>query len=208
MSFKKLASLLLSAASAVCMTATASNAQSASTTMSGVAFGGSSKATSTLITPDPVYRLYQSFLVNTYKLRFDCGWNLPEIGKGNNALPDVGGLEYFEFYYEVPNLGPSADQGLVVVIQTAEGFSRVAGVTSSKPFAQNGYNAYHVTLTPQNFIPAFNSDEKVVRTATVRYNGAIGPIYLTYPLIWGQKSVLSWTDFSAKALPDPTFVNR
>ena len=208
MSFKKLASILLSAATAVCMTATASNAQSASTTMSGVAFGGSSKATSTLITPDPVFGLYQSYLVNTYKRRLDCGWNLPELGNGNNILPDVGGLRFFEFYYEVPNLGPSADTNLVVVIQTAEGFSRVADVHSSNPVSKNGYNAYYVHLVPQNFIPAFNPDEKVVRTATVRYNGASGPIYLAYPNIWGQKTVLTWTDFSAKTLPDPTFVNR
>ncbi|MBS2003842.1 MAG: hypothetical protein JST44_20215 [Cyanobacteria bacterium SZAS LIN-5] len=208
MSLKKLASILLSATTVVCMTATAGNAQSTSKVLSGVAFGGSSRATSTLITPDPLYAYYPAYLVNTFKRRFDCGWNLPEIGNGNSVLKDIGGLEKFEFFYEVPNFRPNADSGLVVVIQTDDGFSRAANVTSTKAISQNGYTSYAVDLFPQNFVPAFNTDERIVRTASVRYNGAVGPIYLLAPGIVGQNSDLFWSDFTSKTLPDPRFNNQ
>ena len=208
MSLKKLASILLSAATAVCLVGTASGAQTTSKVLSGVAFGGSSRATSTLITPDPLYGRYPAYLVNSFKRRFSCGWNLPEIGNGNSVLKDIGGLDKFEFFYEVPNNSPNADSGLVVVIQTDDGFSRAANVTSTKAISQNGYTSYAVDLFPQNFVPAFNTDEKSVLTASVRYNGAVGPIYLLAPGIEGQNSDLFWSDFSSKALPDPRFNNQ
>lgn len=208
MSFKKLASILLSAAIAVCVTSTASSAQTVSKVLSGVAFGGSSKATSTLVTPDPAYGIYPSYLVNTFKSRFDCGWNLPEVGKGSDVLPDIGKFNLFNFHYLVPNLGGNADSGLVVVIQTTDGFSRAANTSAILNGAVNGYNDYLVNLAPSSFSPPFSPNQKTLRTISVRYNGAIGPIHLLYPIILGQNSILSSTDFSSKALPDPIFNNR
>lgn len=210
MQLKKFVSLMLSAATAVgCMISTASGAQASNLT-SGVALGGSYKGTSVYVSSDPLYQAgYPAYLVNTLKPgRLGSGWNLPAIDSGDGILPDIGNFNELDFYYDVPNFGPNADNNIAVVIQTSDGFSRIAGISSFLNSTGNGYNGWGTYLYPSNFSPSFSPNQTVLRTVSIRYNGGIGPIYLVYPYIYGQNNSLNYASFNYKTLPDPRFNNQ
>ncbi|MBS1956822.1 MAG: hypothetical protein JST89_21715 [Cyanobacteria bacterium SZAS-4] len=212
MQFKRILSTFLGALTAVgCIAATASGAQ-ASKLVSGVAFpGGSTKGSSVFLSSDPVYGpgySYPTYLINTLKTgKVGSGYNLPTINNGNDILPNVGKFREFALYYDVPNLGPAADSGLQVVIQTADGFSRIASPISNLYNSDNGFYTYQIDLLPGDFSPAFSPDQVVLRTASVRYTGSIGPIYMFYPVVVGKNSTLENFDFNFKTTPDSQFNN-
>ncbi len=211
MQFKKITTFLLGALTALSCAIGIANGANASNLLSGVAIGGSYKGSSVLLPFDPVFAAfnYPTYLVNSLKFgKVGSGWNLPAIDSGNNILPDVGNLTEFDFYYDVPNLGPSADPGLNVVIQTSDGFSRIANVVSTPYQTANGYNGYQVQLFPNNFSPSFSVNQTVLRTASIRYNGSVGPIYLYYPVVSGSNTLVYYPDFSFKTTPDPRFNNQ
>jgi len=185
------------------------NAAQASKLLSGVALpGGSAKGSSTFVAPDPAYGLYSSFLINTLKTgKVGAGVNLPTLNNGNDILPNVGKFNDLLFYYEVSNLGPNADPGLGVVIQTQDGFTRYANPTSNTYASLNNYNIYQVDLTPSQFTPSFNTNQTRLRTWSIRYNGSIGPIYVFYPFLDGQNGTLGPEDFNYKTTPDSKFNN-
>lgn len=209
MQLKKLAALLLSSVvSAGCVLASAIPAN-ASNLLSGVALGGSYKGSSTFLSVDPAFGLYPAYLVNTLKPgRYGSGWNLPAIDNGNNILPNVGRFNGLQFYYERANLGSSVDPNLNVVIQTNDGFSRIATATSVLAGNNNGFSYYLVTLLPTNFTPSFNQNETRLRTASVRYNGNSGPLYFIFPTLYGQNSILFYDDFNYRTVADPVFNNQ
>lgn len=209
MQFKSIVSTFLGTLTALgIVVATASDAK-ASNLVSGVALGGSFKGSSVYLTSDPVYGNsgpYPTYLINALKPgRFSCGYNLPAVNNG--VLPDAGRFQELLIYYDVPNNGPAADSGLNVVIQTSDGFSRIASPTSNPYDSGNGYNVYQIDLLPQNFSPAFSPNQTVLRTASVRYNGAVGPIYMFYPVVAGENSIFEAFDFTYKTNPDFFFNN-
>ncbi|MFN8550650.1 MAG: hypothetical protein U0103_04100 [Candidatus Obscuribacterales bacterium] len=108
----------------------------------------------------------------------------------------------------VPNYGPKADGNIAVVIQTSDGFSRIAGISSFLNAAANGYNGWGTYLYPNNFSPSFSPNQTVLKTVSIRYNGANGPIYLLYPYIIGFNGSLNVDSFNYKTLPDPRFNNQ
>ncbi|HEY9732427.1 MAG TPA: hypothetical protein V6C89_10975 [Drouetiella sp.] len=208
MQFRTIVSTLLSTLTAVsCIVATAASAN-AGNLVSGVALGGSFKGSSTFLSNDPAYGSgfgYSTYLINSLKGRVAAGVNVPALGNG--VLPDLGGFQEFQIYYDVPGQGPSADPGLNVVIQTADGFSRIANVVSIPYDTFNGYNVYQVDLLPTDFSPAFAVNQTALRTASVRYNGQIGGIYMFYPVVVGQNAIMQNSDFSFKTTPDFQFNN-
>ncbi|RTL45987.1 MAG: hypothetical protein EKK48_01210 [Candidatus Melainabacteria bacterium] len=207
MQLRKIVSTLLGTLTAVgCIVGTAGGAQAASNVVSGVALGGSFKGTSTYLPSDPAYGAgfnYHTYLINSLKGRVACGVNLPTVEAG--VLPDLGGFQEFQIYYDVPGLGPAADPGLSVVIQTADGFTRIANVVSSPYATFNNYNVYQVDLLPTDFSPSFNVNQTALRLASVRYNGSGGAIYMFYPVVVGQNGILENSDFAFKTNSDFRF---
>ncbi len=206
MQLKSVVSTFLSALTALgVIVCTASSAQ-ASNLVTGVALGGSFKGSSVFLNTDPVYNTYPTYLINSLKPgRIASGVNLPALNNG--AVPDVGRFQEFLIYYAVPHSGPKADPGLNVVIQTADGFSRIANVSSIAYDSGNGFNVYQIDLLPGDFSPSFSPNQTVLRTATVRYSGSIGSLYTFFPAIAGENAIIEATDFSYKTSPDPNFNN-
>lgn len=209
MQLRKIVSTLLGTLTAVsCLVTTATSAH-AGNIVSGVALGGSFKGSSTFLSNDPAYGAgfgYHTYLINSLKGRVATGVNIPAVGNG--VLPDLGGFQEFQIYYDVPALGPSADPGLSVVIQTADGFSRIANVVSIPYDTINNFHVYQVDLLPTDFSPAFSVNQTALRTASVRYTGSIGGIYMFFPVVAGQNATMQNTDFSFKTTPDFHFNNN
>lgn len=211
MKSRKIVSTLLSTIAAVsAIVATASGAQ-ASKLVSGVAIpGGSVKGSSVFLSSDPAYGNtfnYSTYLINTLKTgKVGCGVNLPALNEG--VLNNLGKFQEFLLYYDVPNNGPSADPGVNVVIQTSDGFSRIANAVSGLWDSGNGYNVYQIDLLPGDFSPAFSPNQTVLQTASVRYNGRIGPIYVFYPAVIGKQKTLEGPEWNYKVVPDPQFVGN
>ncbi|MBS1956821.1 MAG: hypothetical protein JST89_21710 [Cyanobacteria bacterium SZAS-4] len=202
------ATVLSSLTALVSLVSTASGAQ-ASKQISGVAIPGpSTRATSVFRSVEPAYELYPSYLVNTANTgRFGAGVNLPALYNGNGIVPNLGNFQNFQIYYAVPNKGPSAGNGLQVVIQTADGFSRVSNPSSIfvGPL-KNNYYVYRIELVPSDFSPSFTA--KVLRTASVRYSGTIGPIHFFFPEIIGEQDFIRWFDWNYKTNADTRYNNQ
>lgn len=213
MNVKKLSNQIFSVvASIACAAGTASNAL-ASNVISGVTLPGpATRATSTFVSKEPGFGAYPSYLVNTLNSgKFGTGVNLPAIYNGDGILPaSIGNFSEFYIYYDVPNNGgPVASSGLNVVIQTSDGFSRIASPTATFVQSSNGYNIYNIYAPAPAFSPSFSPNQTILRTASVRYNGSIGQIYLFFPIVIGANGqYLSNTDFSFKTTPDSRFNNQ
>ena len=89
--------------------------------------GGANHGQATFLSKDPVFNVYPTYLLQAGKhvgVLPSVGVNLPTLNSGN--LPSVGNLIYFYFYYAVPSGSPNADPGIRIVMQTSDGFSRIA----------------------------------------------------------------------------------
>jgi hypothetical protein len=198
MQLRKVASAVLSSLAAFVLIGSTANGALASQQVSGVAIPGpSTNGSSVFVSKEPALNADPAYLVNCLHLgsgKFGAGMNIPTLYSGN--LTNLGFYNQGYIYYEVPNNGP-ATSGLSVVIQTDDGFSRIA--TPSSTFFGNGnnYNIYYL------FLPT-----TVLRTESVRYNGASGPIYLFFPVVIGDNGQLFNTDFAFKTNPDARFNNQ
>ncbi len=184
----------------------------ASNVISGVTLPGpATRATSTYVAKEPGFGAYHSYLVNTLPSgKFGTGVNLPAIYNGDGVLPaSIGNFSEFYIYYDVPNNGAPANSGLNVVIQTSDGFSRIASPTSNFVQSSNGYNIYNIYTPATSFSPSFSPNQTILRTASVRYNGSVGPIYMFFPIVIGANgNYLQNGDFSFKTNPDSRFNNQ
>lgn len=211
MQVKKLVSLMLGTVTAIAGSLSTASGALADNLASGVAIpGGSYKATSVALPRNPVFPSfnYPTYLLNTLKTgKFGCGENFPAIDHGVLSS-SVGNFRDFEIYYDVPNLGPAADSGLYFVIQTSDGFTRIASKNAILHFTANGFNSWRIILLPSDFSPSFSENQTVLQTVSARYNGSVGPIYMYFPFVLGSDGVLTYLDFSYKTNPDFRFNNN
>lgn len=208
MQLKKFVSLTLSSLTAIsCFVASASGAM-ASKLISGVAVAGpGTNASSNFVSPEPCFELYPGYFLNSLSTsRFSTGVNLPAAFEGN--LPNLGNLQEIGIYYGVPKKGNAIPQGNVqVVIQTNDGFSRIATPSSSfyGPL-KNNYYVYTIVVYPSDFSPSFSN--KVVKTVSFRYNGSNGKVVAFFPVVIGANGLLRTEDFKFKTNADGRFNNQ
>lgn len=208
MQFRKVVSAVFSTLAAMAFIGGTTNGAYASQQVSGVAIPGpSTKGSSVFVSKEPALNTYNSYLINCLNLgKYGAGVNIPTLYSG-----DVTNLGYFSFsyiYYEVPNNGAPVNSGFSVVIQTDDGFSRIATNPASTFFQNsNNYNVYFLFMPTTAFSPSFNAHQTVLKTESVRYNGSAGPLYMFYPVVIGDNGSL-YNEFSFKTNPDARFNNQ
>jgi hypothetical protein len=171
--------------------------------------GGANRGQATFLSKDPVFNAYPTYLLQAGKhigTVASVGVNLPAVDSG--VLPDVGNLIYFYFYYAVPSSSPTADPGLQVVMQTSDGFSRIAtGVSQASGLNANGFNSYYVFLYPTDVTPPFDQGTLALRKVDIKYYGTsqVQRIYEFYPFVSGTNGSLQYFQFNYKTNPDSAF---
>lgn len=210
MQLRKVASAVLSSLAAFVLLGSTASGAMASQQVSGVAIPGpSTNGSSVFVSKEPGLNQDPAYLINCLHLasgKFGAGLNIPTLYSGN--LTNLGFYNQSGVFYEVPNNGPSVGSGLSVVIQTDDGFTRIASPASTFFTNSNNYNIYSVFIPASAFSPAFNPHQTVLRTESIRYNGSVGPIYIFFPSVIGDNGSLFNTDFSFKTNADVRFNNQ
>ncbi len=183
---------------------------SASNVLSSVVLtGGANHGQATFLSKDPIFNVYPTYLLQAGKhvgVLPSVGVNMPTLNSGN--IPAIGNLIYFEFFYAVPSGTPNADPGLKVVIQTSDGFSRIAnGVSTASGLNGNGFDSYYVFFSPLDFSPPFDISTLALQKVAIKYYGTsqVRKIYEFYPFIDGTNGTLQYFDFSYKTNPDNAY---
>jgi len=122
-------------------------------------------------------------------------------------LPAIGSFEELVYFYQVPDLGPSADAGLRYFVQTSDGFLHTASSASTLGVSAQGVNVYEVVVQSFQFSPVLVS--QTVNTLNIRYasNSSAGTIYIMVfsTSIVGSDNVIDI--FNVNTLNDNAFNN-
>lgn len=171
--------------------------------------GGANHGQATFLSKDPVFNVYPTYLLQAGKhvgVLPSVGVNLPTLNSGN--IPSVGNLIYFYFYYAVPSGSPNADPGIRIVMQTSDGFSRIAtGVSRATGLNANGFDSYDVFFYPTDLSPPFAQGTLGLQKVAIKYYGTsqVQRIYEFYPVVSGTNGALQYFDFSYKTIPDNAY---
>ena len=164
-------------------------------------------AATTFVSPPPPFEDFSQYqLQPAIRPQYpSVGVNFPSRASG--ILPAIGSFEELVYFYQVPDLGPSADAGLRYFVQTSDGFLHTASSASTLGVSAQGVNVYEVVVQSFQFSPVLVS--QTVNTLNIRYasNSSAGTIYIMVfsTSIVGSDNVIDI--FNVNTLNDNAFNN-